>query len=141
MSYIAFDYETSGLPNRYVDAKVTPETLSAYDTCLAVSLGAALFSEKGVVIRKFHAIIQPFCFEISEDVTNIHKITQDEAVKEGQPFPKVFCEFRKFIKRDTNTLVAHNAHFDENVFRSEILRHDLDMSFLDVLVIICILQN
>lgn len=80
MSYIAFDFETSGLPNRYIDAKVTPETLSAYDTCRAVSLGAALLSENDIVIRKFHAIIQPIGFEIREDATNIHKFTQDEAV-------------------------------------------------------------
>ena len=45
MQYIAFDFETSGLPKGR--KPVTRETLGQYDTCRAVSLSAARFSSKG----------------------------------------------------------------------------------------------
>ena len=46
----------------------------------------------------------------------------------------------EFIGPRTNTLVAHNAQFDESVLRSEILRHDLDMSKIEDFVFRCTLQ-
>jgi hypothetical protein len=57
MQYIAFDFETSGLPKGR--KPVTQETLGQYDTCRAVSLSAARFSSKGRLVDTFDAMSLP----------------------------------------------------------------------------------
>jgi DNA polymerase III epsilon subunit-like protein len=70
MQYIAFDFETSGLPvGRH---PVTPETIKQFDTCRAVSLSAARFSNHGRLIDTFDAMIYPGDFIISQDSVDIH---------------------------------------------------------------------
>ena len=140
MNYIAFDFETSGLPKGRRNSKVTTETLSNFDSCRAVSLSAARFSHRGRLVKTFDAIIRPDNFVIGPDSTAIHGITHEKALKEGRPFPEVFRDFMDFIGPRTKTLVAHNAQFDESVLRSEILRHDLDISKIEDLVFRCTLQ-
>ena len=138
--YIAFDFETSGLPRGRRNTKVTPETVSNFDGCRAVSLSAARFSQRGRLIKTFDAIVRPDDFRIGEDSTAIHGITHERAVKEGRPFPEVFRDFMEFIGPRTKTLVAHNAQFDESVLRSEMLRHGLDTTQIEDLVFRCTLQ-
>jgi DNA polymerase III epsilon subunit-like protein len=140
MNYIAFDFETSGLPKGRRNTKVTQETLSNFDGCRAVSLSAARFSQRGRLIKTFDAIIRPDDFTIGPDSTAIHGITHERAMKEGRPFTEVFWDFMEFIGPRTKTLVAHNAQFDESVLRSEMLRHGLDTNQIEDLVIRCTLQ-
>ena len=138
MQYIAFDFETSGLPKGR--KPVTRETLSQYDTCRAVSLSAARFSSKGRLIDTFDAVVLPTDFQISQESINVHGITQEKAEKDGRPFTEVFMDFMKFIGPRTKTLIAHNAKFDTNVLRSEMLRNDINMSILDEYTIRCTLE-
>lgn len=138
MQYIAFDFETSGLPKGR--KPVTRETLGQYDTCRAVSLSAARFSSKGRLIDTFDAIILPDNFQISQGSVDVHGITQEIAKRDGRPFTEVFTDFVKFVGPRTKTLIAHNAKFDVNVFRSEIIRHGLNMSLLDEYTFRCTLE-
>jgi DNA polymerase III epsilon subunit-like protein len=140
MNYIAFDFETSGLPKGRRNTKVTKETLSNFDGCRAVSLSAARFSQRGRLIKTFDAIIRPDNFTIGEDSTAIHGITHERAMKEGRPFTEVFWDFMDFIGPRTKTLVAHNAQFDVSVLQSEMLRHGLPESQIEDLVFRCTLQ-
>ena len=95
MQYITFDFETSGLPRgNNPDAR---RNLSDYDTCRAVSLSAARFSDKGVILDTFDKIVYPEDFEISARSTEIHGISKEKALEEGTPFPEVFAGFMKFI--------------------------------------------
>ena len=128
MQYIAFDFETSGLPKGR--KPVTQETLGQYDTCRAVSLSAARFSSKGRLVDTFDAMVYPEDFEISPGSVAIHGITEDMAKSNGRPFIQVFTDFMTFIGPRTKTLVAHNAKFDTNVLRSEMLRHKIDLSLI-----------
>ena len=139
MQYIAFDFETSGLPvgRRNSDAR---EHLSNYDTCRAVSLSAARFSSRGRLMDTFDAIVYPDNFEISEKSIEVHGITKEKAIREGQPFTEVFLKFIKFIGPRTKTLIAHNLNFDLNVLRSEIIRHDLNMKLIDDISFGCTLE-
>ena len=129
MQYIAFDFETSGLPEGR--RLVTPETLRQFDTCRAVSLSAARFSSRGRLIDTFDAIVHPTDFIISQGSIDIHGITQEEAMKRGRPFVEVFMDFMKFVGSRTKTLVAHNAKFDTSVLRSEMIRHNINLSLID----------
>jgi DNA polymerase III epsilon subunit-like protein len=138
MQYIAFDFETSGLPKGR--KPVTRETLSQYDTCRAVSLSAARFSSKGRLIDTFDAMVLPTDFSISPGSVAIHGITEDMAKSKGLPFLQVFTDFMTFIGPRTKTIVAHNAKFDVSVLRSEMLRHDIDLSLIDELNFRCTLE-
>jgi DNA polymerase III epsilon subunit-like protein len=138
MQYIAFDFETSGLPKGR--KPVTRETLSQYDTCRAVSLSAARFSSKGRLIDTFDAMVLPTDFSISPGSVAIHGITEDMAKSKGRPFLQVFTDFMTFIGPRTKTIVAHNAKFDVSVLRSEMIRHDIDLSLIDELNFRCTLE-
>jgi DNA polymerase III epsilon subunit-like protein len=140
MQYIAFDFETSGLPKGRRNVKITPETLHCFDTCRAVSLSAARFSNKGRLIDTFDAIIHPTDFQISQGSIDIHGITQERAEREGRPFIEVFLDFARFIGPRTTTMVAHNAIFDTSVLRSEMIRHKLDLSLIQNLNFRCTLE-
>ena len=138
MQYIAFDFETSGLPKGR--KPVTRETLGQYDTCRAVSLSAARFSSKGRLIDTFDAMVYPEGFEISPGSVAIHGITEDMAKSKGRSFVQVFTDFMTFIGPRTKTLIAHNAKFDVSVLRSEMLRHGIDLSLIDELNFRCTLE-
>jgi DNA polymerase III epsilon subunit-like protein len=140
MNYIAFDFETSGLPRGRRNTKVTPETLNLFDSCRAVSLSAARFSHRGRLIKTFDAIIKPDDFTIGPDSTAIHGISHEKALKEGRPFSEVFGDFMEFIGPRTKTLVAHNAQFDVSVLQSEMLRHGIPHDHIDDLVFRCTLE-
>jgi DNA polymerase III epsilon subunit-like protein len=140
MQYIAFDFETSGLPEGRRNVEITPETLKNFDSCRAVSLSAARFSSRGRLIDTFDAIIYPNNFLISEKSIEVHGITQDYAEKNGRPFTEVFTDFIKFIGPRTTTLVAHNAQFDTSVLRSEMIRHNLNLSLLDNINFVCTMK-
>jgi len=90
MQYIAFDFETSGLPKGR--KPITPDTIGQYDTCRAVSLSAARFSSRGRLMDTFDAIIQPIDFTISQGSIDIHGITQEYAMCKGRPFTEVFLD-------------------------------------------------
>ena len=138
MQYIAFDFETSGLPKGR--KPVTHDTLGQYDTCRAVSLSAARFSSKGRLIDTFDAMILPTDFSISPGSVAIHGITEDMAKSKGRPFLQVFADFMTFIGPRTKTMVAHNAKFDTSVLRSEMIRHGIDLSLTDDLNFRCTLE-
>src|SRR5210317_1875919 len=138
MQYIAFDFETSGLPKGR--KPVTPETLSQYDTCRAVSLSAARFSSRGRLVDTFDAMILPTDFTISPGSVAIHGITEDMAKSKGRPFIQVFADFMTFIGPRTKTIVAHNAQFDTSVLKSEMLRHNINMDLIKDLNIRCTLK-
>ena len=140
MQYIAFDFETSGLPEGRRNIDVTPETLKSYDTCRAVSLSAARFSQRGRLLDTFDAIIIPTDFIISEKSIEVHGITEERAKREGRPFTEVFLDFMKFIGPRTKTIVAHNAQFDVSVLKSEMLRHEINSDLIKDLNIQCTLK-
>ena len=140
MQYIAFDFETSGLPKGRRNVPVTSETVGGYDTCRAVSLSAARFSQRGRLIDTFDAMITPTDFTISQGSIDVHGITQEKATKEGRPFVEVFLDFVKFIGPRTKTIVAHNAAFDVGVLRSEMIRNSIKLELLDELHFRCTLQ-
>jgi DNA polymerase III epsilon subunit-like protein len=138
MQYIAFDFETSGLPKGR--KPVTHETLGQYDTCRAVSLSAARFSSRGRLVDTFDAMILPTDFAISPGSVAIHGITEEMAKSRGRPFVQVFADLMTFIGPRTKTMVAHNAKFDVSVLRSEMLRHEIDLSLIEDLNFRCTLE-
>jgi len=138
MQYIAFDFETSGLPKGR--KPLTPETIGQYDTCRAVSLSAARFSSRGRLMDTFDAIIQPLDFEIGQGSIDVHGITRERAMRDGRPFAEVFVDFMKFIGPRTRTFVAHNAKFDTSVLKSEMIRRGINLGLIEDFNFLCTLE-
>ena len=130
MQYVAWDTETSGLP-KIRNGGVTRENLHKFDTCRMASIAAVKFSSKGRELGSFYAVVKPNGYLVGgEDggAFRVHGITQEHALEHGRPLPEVLDDFFDFIGDQTNTMVAHNTKFDENVVLSEMYRHDLDVS-------------
>ena len=138
MQYITLDFETSGLPKGR--KPVSRETISQHDTCRAVSLSAARFSSRGRLVDTFDAMILPTDFEISAGSVAIHGITEEMAKAKGRPFVQVFTDLMTFIGPRTKTIVMHNAKFDVGVLRSEMMRHEIDLSLIEDLNFRCTLE-
>ena len=130
MQYVAWDTETSGLP-KIRNGSVTRENLHKFDTCRMASIAAVKFSSKGRELGSFYAVVKPDGYLVGgEDggAFRVHGITQEHALEHGRPLPEVLDDFFDFIGDQTNTMVAHNTKFDENVLLSEMYRHNLDLS-------------
>lgn len=74
----------------------------------------------------FYRVVYPDNFKV--EATEVHGITDEYARNFGSPFWKVFEEFSAFVGADL--LVAHNSTFDENVLHQELIRRNLDVSFM-----------
>lgn len=120
--YCVFDTETNGLP---LSAKYkqypSPFHLPSYETCRLVQLSYQIYlSEDGVIAMEKDMIIMPDKFTISPESTKIHKISHEQALREGKPIRECL---EMFLKDITNcTLVGHNVLFDINVIASELYR-------------------
>jgi len=73
-------------------------------------------------------IIKPEGYEIPEDVSEIHGITQEKALKDGSPF-KEAMELFIMDAFMADEIVAHNIYFDisivkANCFRNKFAIHD-----------------
>jgi DNA polymerase III subunit epsilon len=78
------------------------------------------------------ATIQPVGFAISAESTAIHGISDEEALRTGEPLAEVLAEFcRALLAADR--IVGHNLNFDVPVVACELFRMGL-RSYADVLV-------
>jgi DNA polymerase III epsilon subunit-like protein len=74
------------------------------------------------IIEQSYFIIKPEDWEIPARSTEIHGITKEFAIENGENIKMVLESFYNNIKRCTN-IVAHNIRFDEAIIKSELLRY------------------
>ena len=105
-----FDSETTGVPPRNADWKTEFEEFP-HIVQLAWMFGGHLESH----------IIRPDGWVIPEDVAEIHGITTERALAEGEPFEVVVD---KFIADCLAALLVcgHNIYFDTSIIKANILR-------------------
>ena len=125
--YLVFDTETTGLPP-YHKVKNSKEIASPikylkhWDECRVVEIAWLLYDEEGTCLKKENFIILPKDFIIPDEVSRIHGITQEIAIKKGIEIEFVLSMFTSDLV-DANYLVAHNMDFDYNVLLAEWLRY------------------
>lgn len=70
--------------------------------------------------EEYH-IIKPFGYEIPEESTEVHGITTEQALNEGENFADIIT---KFIQDCLNAkmICGHNIHFDTSIVKANILR-------------------
>ncbi len=117
--YLFFDTETTGLPKNWkapvTDLKNWPRL---------VQLAFLIFDKNGTKLSEGNFIIKPEGFNIPADVSMIHGISHDRAVREGVSLTEVLNAFHSLID-NSEVLVAHNISFDAMIVGAEFLRMGL----------------
>ena len=116
--YIFFDTETTGLPKNW---KAPVTELDNWPRL--IQLAYVVYSENGKKLETGNHIIQPEGFTIPQESSNVHGITTERALAEGEKLETVLTKFHGLINEAT-TLVAHNIAFDEKIVGAELLRNN-----------------
>jgi len=116
--YVFIDTETTGLPDDF-------NSLSSYNNVRLVQIAWIIYDSYGKKISKRDFIIKPEGFEIPENSTKIHKISNSLALIAGKSLYKVLLDFNTAIK-SCSRIVAHNLNYDFNVLLSEYNRTNID---------------
>ena len=131
--------ETSGLPLKrppgiYGDGGVgnlcSFVDTEAFNTARLVSITWALYNALGG--RKspiYSSIVSPQNFTISTAATNIHGITQEEALRVGQPLKNIVQTFHQSLQRASGGLITRYPKFTFFILAQELYRHQ----YFDVL--------
>jgi DNA polymerase III epsilon subunit-like protein len=115
--YLFIDTETTGLPDDF-------NSLSSYSNVRLVQIAYIIYDNYGNKIYQRDFIIKPEGFEIPENSTKIHKISNSIALIAGKSLKKVLFDLNDKINR-CSFIVAHNLNFDYNVLLSELNRADI----------------
>ena len=118
--YLFFDTETTGLPRRY---KAPIEQLDNWPRI--VQIAWLLYSEQQTCIAQKDYIIKPQGFTIPQRAAEIHGITTQKAIDEGQNLKEVLQEFNQDLF-SVDYVIAHNLDFDEKIVSAEFLRMNID---------------
>ncbi len=115
--YLFFDTETTGLPKNY-NAPATDFN----NWPRLVQLAYLLFDDDGNKVSSNNFIIKPEGFTIPISASNLHGITTERALREGESIINVLKDFILQVSK-ADYLVAHNMEFDEKIIGSELLRN------------------
>ena len=118
--FLIFDTETTGLPRDY------KAPLTDFDNWpRMVQVAWQLHDVQGNLISSNSIIVKPDGYTIPFNAVQIHGITNERAVEEGQDLKAVLQEFADAVKQSTY-LCGHNIEFDNNIIGSELLRCGFD---------------
>lgn len=121
MRLLLFDTETTGLPKSR-----QPSTSGPNNWPHIVSISWVILNADTNQIEKQKSyLIKPLGWDIPEESTKIHGITQEKATKEGTDLASVMGEF---LAEGYDMLVAHNLEFDYNVLHNAV-QWDLELPF------------
>ena len=124
MRVLIFDTETTGLPK---NQKAEPTVNNIEDWPFIVQLSwiqydtdtCQLISESDNIIKL------PPGIEISQESTNIHKITNEMCKTKGKQLSKILEKFME-VFLNSDLCVAHNMGFDHKIMIAEMLRNIMD---------------
>ncbi|WP_303922885.1 3'-5' exonuclease [Draconibacterium sediminis] len=121
--YLFFDTETTGLPRNW---KAPVTDLNNWPRM--VQIAWILCDNTGKRLDTKTYIIKPENYTIPRDASNVHGITTERAIAEGQDLSAVLQEFDGFVDQ-SNFIVAHNISFDEKIIGAEFLRKNVRTDF------------
>ena len=134
VKFIFFDTEATGLP-RFYNAPMT----DTGNWPRLVQLAWITTDEQGNVIKRKSEIIRPDGFYIPLESTNIHGITQQQALNNGKPMRDVLQEFMQDLNA-SERMVGHNISFDRNVVGAELCRLGLSCDSLRKMPFTCTME-
>jgi DNA polymerase-3 subunit epsilon len=110
------DTETTGIP-LYGERSTHPNQPHL------VEIAGILVDHDWKVVDTYHAIIRPMGWNIPQNVTAIHGITEAMATENGILEDQALAGFFALAQR-ANLRVAYNEQFDARILRIAALRHD-----------------
>ncbi len=114
--FLIFDTETTGLPRNY------NAPLTDFDNWpRMVQVAWQLHDAKGNLLNSNSIIIKPVGYTIPFNAVQIHGITNERAIEEGQDLKIVLQQFVDDVNQ-TTYLCGHNIEFDNNIIGCELLR-------------------
>lgn len=135
MKIVFFDVETTGLP---ISWKESYSNINNWPYVIQLAYIVS-YNENEVSIEQ-DVILKPDGFEVPNESTKIHGISNEQAIIEGSDRKEVLENFVSVII-DANYIVAHNTNFDINVLRCEFLRNNIEDPFQKDLSIICTMNK
>lgn len=118
--FLFFDTETTGLP------KIWSAPLSDLNNWpRMVQLAWLVFDSEKNMLKERNFIIKPEGFIIPSDVSKIHGITTEYAIRVGVDLRIALNEFYLDVS-SAKYLVAHNMRFDEKIVGAEFLRNNIE---------------
>ena len=120
------DTETTGLVQMDVQpngAKWYPNYMESEKYPRIVQFSFLRYNQEGQMLSMQDFIIKPDNYTIPEESTKIHKITTEQALKNGTPMKNVLDIFKAELDQ-TDLIVMHNSQFDKNVILSEAFRYE-----------------
>lgn len=130
---VFIDLETSGLPTK--DEKNPWKTphyrdLTKYNGCRIIQMCAMLCDAKDLTpLETKSAFIKANDFDISEESYKTHGIFKEQTLEQGKEFAQCMQEDMYPLFSRASYVAAHNAAFDINVLKSELVRGN----FVDML--------
>lgn len=114
--FLFFDTETTGLPKSW---KAPVTDLDNWPRL--VQIGWQLYDSKQNLLESVEYIIRPDGFTIPKAASDVHGISTERALAEGDELSEVLNKFRgSMLKADY--LIAHNINFDEMIVGAEFIR-------------------
>ena len=111
-----FDTETTGLPN---DWNAPSSDVTNWPRIVQISW--IVSNVRGQIISKQNYIVKPEGFSIPKDVSQIHGITTERALEEGEKLNNILDHFLRDLQQ-ASYVIGHNISFDKNVVEAEIYR-------------------
>ncbi len=118
--FLIFDTETTGLPRSY-SAPLTDSD----NWPRMVQVAWQLHDVNGNLINSNSIIVKPEGYTIPFNAVQIHGITNERAIEEGQDLKTVLMEFVNIVSQ-CKYLCGHNIEFDNNIIGAELLRCGLE---------------
>lgn len=117
---LGLDTETTGLPNRGIEAKDPKQAR-------VVQLALKLITLQGRVICQFSTLIMPSGWdEIHPKAQETHGISREDCERYGIEAVKAFAVFQHYASL-ADVIVAHNGDFDETMMLLEADALGMDM--------------
>src|ERR1700752_2463031 len=114
--FLIFDTETTGLPRNY------NAPLTDFDNWpRMVQVAWQLHDAQGNLIESDSIIVKPEGYTIPFNAVQIHGITNERALEEGQDLTAVLQKFVNAVNQ-TTYLCGNNIEFDNNIIGAELLR-------------------
>lgn len=114
--YLFFNTEATGFPADY-NAPIS----NGENWPRVVQLAYSLYTAEGKMLEHQNCIIRPEGYNIPADSAEIHGISNERALEEGEDLKKVLTDFHRLTFRCTH-LIAHNISFREKLLGAEYYR-------------------
>ena len=132
--YLFFDTETTGIPNDYKAPCTNTDNWPRL-----IQLGWLLTDAAGRILSEGNHIVRPDGFEIPKAASDVHGITTEFALENGQPLLDVIFAFGADLNQ-ADCVVGHNLDYDLHIVGAEYVRLGYDSRIMFARPTLCTMQ-